>query len=173
MPSHSDHDRPSLCRNPLTRSPWAWPLLLLIASPLTRGLAVGGTLMFGTGCSEPTYDDCEQWQTDCLEVCMPDDAGCPLACESDHDVCIEEADAAKERHEDRVDAIGEASEACLAVAVCTLETLGDGDGHSDDDELPVPEPDDSDDWGEDWGEQSPGEELEITQTQWTDLPEED
>lgn len=174
MSSHSDHARPNLCRNPLTRSPWAWPLLLLIASPLTRGLAVGGTLVFGTGCAEPTTDDCDQWRTECIEACASDDGACQLLCAEEHDVCIEEAYWAEERQAERADAIADASLACLAVAVCTLESIGDPD--SEDDEWPEPEPEPApeDDWGEDWGEQSPSEALELTSpADWTDLPDDD
>jgi hypothetical protein len=176
MSSHSDHARLNLCRNRLTRSPWAWPLLLLIASPLSRSLAVGGTLLFGTGCSEPSYDDCEQWRTECIDVCAPDDAECLVTCETDYDLCIEEAYLAQERHAERVDAIADASVACFAVALCTLESLGDPDSEDEDDwsqPEPEPEPVPNDDWGEDWGEQTPSEELEVfPPEQWTDLPEE-
>lgn len=166
----------TLCRNRLTRSPWALPLLLLIASPLTRGLAIGGTLVFGTGCAEITEKDCDQWQAECIEVCAPDDGACQIACYDEHDVCIEEAYLAKERNADRVEAIADASAACLAVAVCTLESLddieGDGDGDGDEWTEPEPEGDPNDDWGEDWGEQSPDETLELASpAQLTDLPE--
>lgn len=175
MSSHSDHARWNLCRNPLTRSPWAWPLLLLFASPLTQGLAVGGTLVFGTGCAETTVDDCDQWQAECLDVCASDDGPCQLLCYADHDVCVEDAYHAEERAAERADAIADAGVACLAVTVCTLESLddGEGDGDGDDWSQPEPEPDPTDDWGEDWGEQSPGEQLElVSPAQWTDLPEE-
>jgi hypothetical protein len=174
MSSHSDHARPNLCRNRLTRSPWTWPVLLLIATPLSRALALG-TLMFGTGCSEPTYDDCDQWRSECIEVCAPDDAECLVDCESEHELCIEEAYRAEERHAERVEAVSDASVACLTVALCTLETLGDPD--SEDDEWPEPEPEPepepNDDWGQDWGEQTPSEELELsTPEEWPDLPHE-
>jgi hypothetical protein len=175
MSSHSDHARPNLCRNRLTRSPWALPLVLLIASPLTRSLAIGGTLVFGTGCSEPTVDDCDQWLSECLEVCASDDGPCQIACYEEQDVCLEEAYLAEERHAERVDAIAEASVACLAITVCTLESLDeqDGDGDGDEGTVPEPEPDENDDWGEDWGEQSPSEELELASPEHVpDLPEE-
>jgi hypothetical protein len=174
MSSHSDHARPNLCRNRITRSPWALPLLLLIASPLTRGLAIGGTLVFGTGCAEPTLDDCDQWLTECLEVCAADDGVCQIACYDEQDVCIEEAQLAKERNAERVEAVADATAACLAIAVCTLDALEEGEGEGDEDDGPEPEPEgDADDWGEDWGEQSPSEDLELaSQAQWTDLPEE-
>jgi hypothetical protein len=183
MSSHSNHARPNLCRNPLTRSPWVWPLLLLIASPLTRSLAVGGTLVFGTGCAEPTVDECGQWLNECVRACASDDGKCQLACYEENDVCIEEAYYAAERNAERVDAIADASVACLAVAACTLESLGedegDGEGEGEGGEWPEPssepEPDSSDDWGEDWGEQNPIEELELSNSpaQHTDLPEEE
>jgi hypothetical protein len=174
MSSHSDHARPNLCRNPLTRSPWAVPLLLLFASPLTRSLAIGGTMMFGTGCAEPTVDDCDQWQAECLELCRSDDAACQLACYEERDVCIEEAAAAEDRHAERVDAIADAGVACLAVAVCTLESLDDGDGEGDGDDGSEPEPEPSDDWGEDWGEQTPSEALELSSSvELSDLPEDE
>jgi hypothetical protein len=163
MSSHADPARPNPCRNPFTRSPWTWPLLLLIVSPLSRALAVGGTMAFGTGCAEPTYDDCDQWQTECLEICAPDDAQCRDDCELDHDGCIEEADLAKQRQAERVDAISEASRACFAVAICTLESVGNP--HSEDDESPTPEPEPEPDSTDDSGEQSPSAEV-------SDLPEE-
>lgn len=180
MSSHSNHARPNLCRNPLTRSPWVLPLLLLIASPVTKGLAVGGTLVFGTGCAEPTVDECGQWLNECVRACASDDGPCQLLCYEEHDVCVEEAYYAEERTAERVDAIADASMACLAVAACTFESLsedeggGEEEGEGDGDEWPVPdaepEPDSSDDWGEDWGEQNPSEELALSSP--ADLPEE-
>jgi hypothetical protein len=175
MSSHSDHARFNLCRNPLTRSPWALPLVLLFASPLTRSFAIGGTLVFGTGCSEPTIDDCDQWQTECLEVCALNDVACQRLCYDEHETCVEEAYLAEERNAERVDAIADASVACLAVAVCTLDSLDeqDGDGDGDDWSEPEPEPDSNDDWGEEWGEQGPSEALElVSPAGYTDLPEE-
>jgi hypothetical protein len=172
MSSHSNHARPNLCRNQLTRSPWAWPLLLLIASPLSRGLAVGGTLMLGTGCTD-VYD-CDQWRTECRETCAPDDVECLIACEDEYDLCVEEVYLAAERRAERADAIADASVACFAVAMCTLESIGDEDEGStyDPEPEPQPEPDPNDDWGEDWGEQNPAEELEVfTPTEFPDLPE--
>lgn len=176
MSSHSDHARPNLCRNRLTRSSWAWPLLLLFASPLTRGLAVGGTLVFGTGCTEPTVDDCDQWQSEYLEVCASDDGPCQLLCFDEHDACVVEAQLAKQRRAQRADDIADATVACLAIAVCTLEALdeqdGDGDADEGPDPEPLPEPDPNDDWGEDWGEQTRSEELDLVgSAQTTDLPQ--
>jgi hypothetical protein len=140
---------------------------------MSRALAVGGTLAFGTGCAEVTHDDCEQWRTECLETCRPDDADCRAVCEIDYEVCGEEAYYAEERHAERVDAIADASVACLAVAICTLESIGDSE--SEDDQYPTPEPEpepsSNDDWGEDWGEQSPSEELELfNPAEYPDLP---
>jgi hypothetical protein len=173
MSSHSDHARPNLCRNPFTRSPWTWPLLLLIASPLSRALMVGGTMAFGTGCSEPSLDDCDQWRTECIEVCAPDDAECRITCESDHEVCIEDAYLAAERHAERAEAVADASVACFAVAMCTLESIGDPDNEDDEWPEPEPEPEPNDDWGQDWGEQDPSEELELANpAELPDLPEE-
>lgn len=181
MSSHSEHARWNLCRNPFTRSRWAVPLLLLLASPMSRGLAVGGTMLMGTGCAELTTEDCEFARAECIEACAPDDAYCRAVCESDADVCFEEAYRAEERHAERVEAVSDATAACLTIAVCTLETIGDshqgdGDGDGDGDEWSEPEPEESpqpgpDDWGEDWGEQTADDELPLTQL--TDLPEED
>jgi hypothetical protein len=177
MSSHSDHARPNLCRNPFTRSRWSIPLLLLLASPLTRGLAVSGTLMFGTGCAELTYEDCEQWQAECMEACAPDDSTCRAVCEFDAEACFEDAYLAEQRHAERVDAISEAAVACFAVAMCTLDSIdestSEGDGEDEwSDPEPEPEPDPNDDWGEDWGEQNPDQELELGAVSLTDLPEE-
>lgn len=187
MSSHSDHARWNLCRNSFTRSRWSIPLLLLFASPLTRGLAVSGTLMVGTGCAEPTYDECDQWLSECLETCAPDDVICQGLCEADAEACYEDAYEAKERRAQAADDIADATVACFAVAMCTLDALdegeseGDGDGDGDDSEwpddpVPAPDPeptdDPTDDWGEDWGELDPDDELELTPMQLTDLPEE-
>jgi hypothetical protein len=131
--------------------------------------------MLGTGCAEPTVEDCDQRQTECLAACPTDDGACLLQCYEERDVCIEEAYLAEERNAERVDAIADASVACLAVAVCTLDSLEDdeGDGDGDDWPEPEPEPTPNDDWGEDWGEQTPSEELElVSPAEWTDLPDE-
>jgi len=185
MSSHSDHDRWNLCRNSFTRSRWSIPLLLLFASPLTKGLAVSGTLMVGTGCAEPSYDECEQWRTECLRECSPADSACQQVCEADADACFEDAYAAQERRAETADDIADAAVACFAVAMCTLDALdeseGDGDGDGDDSEwpedpVPAPDPEPTDnppgDWGEDWGELTPDDELELSPEQLTDLPEE-
>jgi hypothetical protein len=133
--------------------------------------------MFGTGCAEPTLDECAQWQTECIEVCAPDDEACRALCYDEHDVCVEEAYLAKEQQAERADAIADASIACFAIAMCTLESLDEQDGDGDGDEWsepepqPEPQPDSSDDWGEDWGEQGPSEALELASpAQLTDLP---
>jgi hypothetical protein len=176
MSSHSDHDHPSLCRNPFTRSPWALPLLLLIASPVSRVVAVGGTLTFGTGCAEPHYEDCDQFLSECLETCVPNDAECLAVCELDHRGCMEAAYEAEVERGNEADAIADAALACVAVAACTLESIGDS--HEEDDNEypepePVPEPNSNDDWGEDWGEQNPSDELELVNpAEYSDLPEE-
>jgi hypothetical protein len=140
------------------------PLLLLIASPLTRGLAITGTLAFGTGCNEraPSIQECSQWQIECVDACGSDDfEGCLWACEADHEACLDEAYYADDRRAESAEALADAGIACLAITACTLESLVDGDGDGDDgdgDDWSEPEPDD---WGEDWGEQVPADPSEI------------
>jgi hypothetical protein len=166
MPSPLSHAPRSLCRNRLTRSPWAIPLLLLITSPLTRGLAITGTLAFGTGCSEPapTIEACTQWQIECVDTCGIDNfEACLWACEDDHAACLDDAYYESERRAETAEGLADAGVACLAVTACTLESLGDGDGDGDDgdgDDWSEPEPE-PDDWGEDWGEQVPADPSEL------------
>ncbi len=176
MSSHSEHARWNLCRNPFTRSRWSIPLVLLLASPLSRSLAVGGTLMFGTGCSEPTYEECDRALIECREACAPEDYSCRVECEAEADFCYEEAYYADERRAERADAIAEASVACVTVLACTLDSIdestSEGEGDGDDEwSEPEPEPDPNDDWGEDWGEQNPTDELELGAAPLPDLPE--
>jgi hypothetical protein len=132
-------------------------------------LAISGTLMFGTGCgAAPSVDECMQWEVECVDTCSADNfESCLWACQAERDDCLDEAHAANEQREESAEAISEVGVACLAVTLCTLESLGDGDGDGDGDEWTDPEPE-SDDWGEDWGEQTPIDSTEIAAP---DLPE--
>ena len=149
MPSDRCHARASWCRNRITRSPWAIPLILVFASPLAQGLAVSGTLVLGSGCTAPSYDECDQSRDECVELCPLDDYACIPACYDEHAECLDEADAAADRRAEAADVAAEIAVAC-AVAACTFSDEDDGDSDDGYDPEPAPEPDD---WGEDWGEQ--------------------
>ncbi|KIG17999.1 hypothetical protein DB30_02214 [Enhygromyxa salina] len=147
------------------------PILLLFASPLTRALAISGTLAFGTGCGEaPSQDECTQWHAECVETCSSDSfEGCLWTCEAEYDDCLDEAEQASVRRAESAAAVAEVGVACLAVTLCSLESLGDEDGDGDGDDWSDPEPE-SDDWGQDWGEQSPLDEAEIASPELSDPP---
>lgn len=171
MSSQTNNDRPTWCRNRLTRASWALPLLLLIASPVTRALAVGGTLMLGTGCAQTTPDDCEQWRSECLDACDPNDGLCMVACEQEFDECLDIAAQDAETRASNAEAAAEVGMACVAALACTLDAIGDssgdGDGDGDDSDYPVPA---SDDYGDDWGEQQPEDTQGLAAPEdWTDL----
>ena len=159
MSSQTNHSPSTWCRNRFTRSSWALPLMLLIASPVTRTLAVTGTLVFGTGCNGPTFDDCEQEYEECIALCDENDDECRDDCGQDYDECVDAVYEAAENREAAADAAAEAGMACVAMLACTLEAVGDGDGDGDDGwDEPAPS---DDDWGDDWGELEPDDDREL------------
>jgi hypothetical protein len=147
-------------------------LLLLIASPVTRALAVGGTLWVGTGCSQTTPEDCEQERTECLSYCDKTDGKCLVACEQDFDYCLDVAVQDSEDRAAQAETAAEVGMACVAMLACTIDAIGDGDGDGDgdDSDYEIPE---ADDYGDDWGALDPDDDDQSVATPepWTDLPD--
>lgn len=172
MSSTIEPKRPTLCRNQLTRSPWTVVSMLLLASPLTRSLALGGTLALGTGCEAPTQDECEQWYEECVLACEGEDRGpCLSQCRVEREQCYEDIARAAEQREIAVDVVSTLAMSCGSISC-------DSDDDDDwDDPAPAPEPDPApppppspDDWGEDWGELEPDDEPSIDDPAWSDIP---
>lgn len=159
MPSQTHNDRRTRRRIPITRRTWFFPMLLLSASWISRGVAVGSLVVVSACESGPTLEDCDMDYEECRDGCLSAYAepSCMDRCRDTHRVCTDDAYAALDRAEANAEAAADFAIACGAVLACTAEAVDDSsDPDEGDDGWDEPAPSD-DDWGEDWGERQGGD----------------